>query len=541
MHTSRITFWIGICTIIITILSNGQLNAQISTTAEKSEPTTENTTPSIEDGPYTVIKIDLNSQSLLGVLPFDVPFFILGETNPQFISAQGWFIKEDKAGILAKTIPCNTSNWTELKKWSAKIENRPYVFSVPRLNPNTDYAFYFKFERTLTDDEQTRLVSYVNDIVKPFINQKAMNRDGSYEFYKADREKIVTEVNKKINDYLAKKDLRADLSSVSDENMKSCLEAVKTISKAYEDRRDYKRNLDNGISLFANQKESLSQLRNNYYVNTKEGSNKIANLKYLDKVLADFNGLNPFPENEDAMVDSKVQIYLTKLKTLLLDLKSANVDKDKPIQTERQYIIENTEKMISDYNNYILVLKTVETITTEQSATLVKAVSEIIYNDAIVSGSSINDFNTRAKNYISADLGVAVISGISKVLPYVGTNIYFRPVNKDRPLLWSDGWDQIGRRFSLMIGLSVTSLAKDNEREDLFGGNFNLITGAGIRVWDGLRINGGVLWYQRVNSNPLISKTAVRCKPFVSLSFDIDIKTVFNNLFTPTVITNSTF
>jgi hypothetical protein len=144
------------------------------------------------------------------------------------------------------------------------------------------------------------------------------------------------------------------------------------------------------------------------------------------------------------------------------------------------------------------------------------------------------DFATRHTWYFSVDVGLAVAPVIGEVFPYVGINIYFRPVNKEAPL--SSLSNTFSRRFSAMIGYTWTdNLLKDNERLGIFtrdnavgvsvenqDADAMLVFGAGLRVTDALRLAGGALLFKSEDPNPLITDTKLQVTPFFSMSFDWD-------------------
>jgi hypothetical protein len=70
------------------------------------------------------------------------------------------------------------------------------------------------------------------------------------------------------------------------------------------------------------------------------------------------------------------------------------------------------------------------------------------------------------------------------------------------------------------------------------GNSFNLITGAGFRITDWVRISGGALWYSKFDANPLNTTQKIGATTFISISFDLRIKTALNNLFAPSVFTS---
>ena len=147
--------------------------------------------------------------------------------------------------------------------------------------------------------------------------------------------------------------------------------------------------------------------------------------------------------------------------------------------------------------------------------------------DITVFGHSVGAFDTRHKWYVSADVGIAWAPHLETTLGYFGFNIYLRPVNKEAPLRFP----HFLRRFAFMIGINVTGEVKnlDEGRNNLSGNNVLLI-GAGLRLLDSIRVSGGGVVFKKLNPNPLIDDESIAISPFVSISFDWNIKDTFKKL-----------
>jgi hypothetical protein len=71
---------------------------------------------------------------------------------------------------------------------------------------------------------------------------------------------------------------------------------------------------------------------------------------------------------------------------------------------------------------------------------------------------SQGNFETRHGWYVSMDAGLAYGWDINEAFGYLGTNIYFRPVNKDAPLQNFGGFGRsFSRRASALIGIRFFS------------------------------------------------------------------------------------
>jgi hypothetical protein len=151
------------------------------------------------------------------------------------------------------------------------------------------------------------------------------------------------------------------------------------------------------------------------------------------------------------------------------------------------------------------------------------------------------DFASRHPWHFGVDVGLAVAPVIGEVFPYVGVNMYFRPVNRNAKLSslseeYGHPVNTFTRRFSLMLGYTWTdNLLKTNKRVGLFNrdqaigqsveneqADAMLVAGAGLRVNDVLRIAAGALVFKAVKTNPLLTDTDLKVTPFFSLSWDWD-------------------
>lgn len=152
----------------------------------------------------------------------------------------------------------------------------------------------------------------------------------------------------------------------------------------------------------------------------------------------------------------------------------------------------------------------------------------VVVNDSVpIIGTSISSFDTRAKQYVTADLGVVYLPWIGEVAPYFGANFYLGALNKRVPL--SVARPREWERWSLTAGVTARSLARKDVREDLFG-SYSLLLGAGRRMTDPVRLTGGAVVYRRLDVNPLLDHKTIAFSPFLSLSFDFDAKAALGKL-----------
>jgi hypothetical protein len=142
----------------------------------------------------------------------------------------------------------------------------------------------------------------------------------------------------------------------------------------------------------------------------------------------------------------------------------------------------------------------------------------------LIGSDTIGTYDTFANWYISADAGFAYSQEVESTVPYIGVNVYFRPINKDAPLRMKGG---LKRRVSATIALTASSIADKNKavRQDLFNTQ-TLLLGGGFRVTDAVRFGGGALIYKKIDSGDAVIAAA----PYVSISFDWNVAKQFAGL-----------
>jgi len=182
-------------------------------------------------------------------------------------------------------------------------------------------------------------------------------------------------------------------------------------------------------------------------------------------------------------------------------------------------------------------LQAVVTALTDRTQALAKAVDDLtlqLLMDVKILASTVGNFSTRHSWYISADLGLAYAPVIDEIFPYVGTNIYFRPVNKAAPLSSLGSFGQtFTRRASAMIGITFgnSEITETNRRAPLFNSQY-LLLGGGFRMTDAIRLASGILVMKASDPNPLVTdRQNIEATWFISFSFDWDVRGTFTKAF----------
>lgn len=152
------------------------------------------------------------------------------------------------------------------------------------------------------------------------------------------------------------------------------------------------------------------------------------------------------------------------------------------------------------------------------------AARELILAD----GSTLGNFITRQTNSINVDAGLMWAPELDEIVPYLGTNFYLRPVNKQAPLSTLGSFRQtFSRRFAFTLALTGTSIANESAGSDDLFASQSLLLGAGLRITDSARLGAGAIVFQRDDPNPLIAEQDLYASWYLSLSFDIDVVSLF--------------
>lgn len=133
---------------------------------------------------------------------------------------------------------------------------------------------------------------------------------------------------------------------------------------------------------------------------------------------------------------------------------------------------------------------------------------------------------TRARRYVSAELGVAYAFDLAEAVPYFGVTLFPFGVNKRVPQSLSD---PVRSTVGLMVGVTASSVAEPDVREDLFG-NSAVLAGASWRFLDFFRASGGAMILRELDPATLSSESHIRATPYGALAFDLDIQAVLGGL-----------
>lgn len=237
---------------------------------------------------------------------------------------------------------------------------------------------------------------------------------------------------------------------------------------------------------------------------------------------------------------------LRNLKGLILDLKDENLIAETGVTDD----FAGLKSILTDAINELEFLQgDVDLLASRLKSridrlnSLLAAIDKEAVSSVLVEGSTTTSFETRANWYLGMDLGFAWSDEIEDFFPYVGTNIYFRPVNKKAHLRWADFRQgqmksELAKRLSLTLGITLRSLEKDKQfqgirLEDDLGliADRPLVVSAGLRLSDFFRLSVGALVFKDRDPDPLIDESKLAWSPLVSLSIDWNVRGALRNRF----------
>jgi len=517
------------------------IKAQVKQVKKVKEKTTTISDGVVIVGSSPTVSMTLDGHTFSGTLPFDEPFQITctpdaadAATFDDITGIECWF---DVKG-----------NWPDLEKvkqapqdflkWhitgTIDKKGKRFLLSIPELDPNRNYFFVFVIKRVLSSGDKAALVTKLKDELSSAVSKASKN--GDKEISDAQFKTLLNNTLQLSKKALAGRGINVRFEELTADQLKTMLTALQNISSGYKTASTYRESVVDAVK---NVNEWGNRLRNFEAQFEAKSANPAADPKVmaLKAIFPLIPSVLQFPDGIANLTTPKCDAYIIacqSLKAAVKLIRDTQITGDGDFNKLYSDIEAYTTGLLTKFPRFVSEMQGIQSTNDIETQNFIESQADVLYSTSYVVGTSTpGDFVTRSNFYISADLGVAVIPELGLMAPYLGTNIYLRPVNKKHPLT---RW-QLDERFSFLIGLSVTSLSKTGVRTDLLGSNFNLITGAGLRVADFVRINGGAIWYGQRAANPLNSQQKIGASFFASLSFDIDVKTVFSALFDTNKIT----
>lgn len=139
-------------------------------------------------------------------------------------------------------------------------------------------------------------------------------------------------------------------------------------------------------------------------------------------------------------------------------------------------------------------------------------------------------FDTRTTFSLTPDFGYVYYgwqNSFHGITPYLGLQVEFRYFDKNYPF-WLIRNKSIWHYLSFTAGITLSSLKKENRREDLFSGK-SLLLGLGIRLTNATRITVGGIVFNREDPTPYKDHKRTGMTPFLGLSIDLKLKSILND------------
>ncbi len=241
-------------------------------------------------------------------------------------------------------------------------------------------------------------------------------------------------------------------------------------------------------------------------------------------------GIINLPKIAEASPPTKTRAFETRMENLQQSVQFLN---NLIIQIESAELTNSTYRVTS-FRNDVIALRNILLRNKDHIETNFKAIAKALNNRKtrlfkdlwIMSGTDFVDLATRSKFLLVPDIGIAnmFIGGQQRTYyfprPFIGTNIYFRPVDKEL-LEKSIPYKDWKRRISLQIGLTFGKFDA-TEFDNLFN-DFSLLVGPSFRLNQSFRLSTGTVLYKANRKNPLFTDKRVALSGFLAFSFDVDI------------------
>ena len=151
---------------------------------------------------------------------------------------------------------------------------------------------------------------------------------------------------------------------------------------------------------------------------------------------------------------------------------------------------------------------------------------KLVSEEWLITGNQFNDLVKLSKFVVVPDVGISTLFLFgheqTKIhpRPFVGVNLYFRPVDKsipERNFAKPDLW----RIMALQIGLTYGEL--DNKEFSNLFNDFSLMAGPSFRLNRWFRLSVGTVLTKQTDPNPVIATTRTHFGGYFSASLDLDI------------------
>jgi hypothetical protein len=502
------------------------------------------------------VRLSLAGQTIKDRLPFDRPFLLVGTTSSTVMVIKGAYADTVReCPDLSEELP---AGWGGLASWQrvAAMPNDSFAVYVPALDAGRTFTFCFRLESKLDAPKLEAFRAEVaNDLDLTF---RERIPGGSQGFTTSERQELQTAILAALPSPEGGR-FEYESGSIFDRNatgneLEEALRGLRWIKSSQGNREEA---IDNFNGTASALESTLRALAGDAQLAALEANESralpaaavelVASINALGaneaaRIAAGQDALRPRgqtatatapPDLQDAWVETDLTGRIANLRQTATALQVVR----RAIPVSSAGVGESTDSPAAGQQSIRALLETAEEaalaeiLTLEgmgrildRRSSLIEAAAASLRTEAesevrIVSSTSGN-FDTRASWYFSLDIGLAWAPVLDETLPYVGVNIYTRPVDKEVPLSAKGGF---GRRFAFVLGITTGSVAKTGERDDLIGGQA-LLVGGGLRVTDATRLTAGALVFKGDDPNPLVTDFGMTTALFLAISLDADVK-----------------
>lgn len=532
---------------------------------------------SLEAVKFPVVELDLETVQLSQTLPFDIPFYLNVKTDKENkLKKIGVWWEERVLGANTDCKSVNIKKWWDRKKGTERI-----IIRIDALKPDKNYQFCFRYHWELSSEEtekfKTNVKNKIDCLLKKYAKAEIIKTNDVVNDLVDGFSKLSDEKLDGVNLAFAEDSIFDVNSQKGKDSLENMIKQAELVGKMVQTQLRKKKYIKNFFSVRGELEAELKEFCRNEVLGSISdldsdklkgflpeskiamglsalSDDRIAGIvsgfQHIENALGYYQGkeMSAFwkPEECNEQIGNFTTL-LTELKSVqLLLIKIKNMENSHDPSSIKKFANENSSQL----NDLLNRLEKCQTFVIEMLDYLEKTKRELgkrekrieeflnqieghVEENVSFVADTTGDFETRAANYISADVGLAWAPLLKEVFPYVGINIYLRPVNKEVPLKLLKslaGYDNtLEHRFSAMVGVSVTSLEKEGERDNLFGKNA-LLFGFGYRLTDAVRVSAGSLVFRSIDPNPVITDKKIKFSVFASISLDWNIRETLGGL-----------
>ena len=491
-----------------------------------------------DDSPGTKVGVSLDEKFFERRLPFDVPFYLSGlppAYATDILLTTFRTSSKDSLSLIATELEAtkNCQPGPTLKiaavsrsTWKGAAGSKSFALLVDALDPQRYYVFCFLSSGPVPAaeiDKPSRTI--LRDVATRFLGEGAPGAEGdlSLPFARAMQEQLGQEINR----MGAARGIPASIPPGNLFDTKTPVERGSTFVRLISPLIDAYRNSKNRADDYTTRREQLDDVVGGLSAEVREFVTDAIVAALPPDAVPDRNAAItttvPFAFGDYAVAD-----LLEKLETAEDAARAKGVTEAVTAITDLKRRVGTLERTAQAYGrNYENLRERAQALLAE----IALRASEV--RVGVGSTALTADMNRNA--YVSMDTGIAYSWALESMVFYAGTNIYFRPINKNAPLSQKGSFS---RRFALTIG--VTTSLKDSRRraEDLRpdqgqppNGTNSLLIGGGLRVTPSIRLGAGALIFRETDPNPLITKRSTAATPYVALAVDVNLGSLLKSFF----------